>query len=563
MTSSHSKHIQNIISSPHENTQYFLILDGSAHDNTIPATIYQLEHVPRIAPLFRYTPYASEHLSGPLLIQISRNSPLWNWYFSNSNGETGILLYGFGVIDVAMMASHLRTYVEAILPSGKKMLFRFYDPRSFCYFWPSLDKGERELFLGPAIGVAYCEPDTQSGTLWHCDRIDSPRVTLPENIKKYPWIISDATYAALERPFIYSMGKRMAENFRDFYPARARILKKDSLHAFGDLVVAKGFGMGCRAESELNCLMICMAQLGSFFDTDLQYPWANLKLQQGQTTDNRLMQISDMITEMHKTLWGNFGLPYQRALRAVHEAVSWDDLDKIKTREQAVFILPQLFREKARFQGNDSLASLFDYATDRGAKYGIQSVKGCFILSVAFFFLGSSADKDPLYPWLGDILCRQCEEEEKLQALFVMGQKRARSEYLIQRRLTGVALYDNIHKACTFVRWAPLTELSVPLKELLEQFSLPVDFECLDECCQKSAKLFSEAEHSLAYSLCTLALWFSKNYPSPAGYELHAVLANIPQLSVKDSSDAIERWLRDAAASLEINIENHILVLED
>ncbi len=547
----------------HENYNYFLILDGSAQENKIPAIIYQLEQNPRMEPLFLHTPYEMLQLSGPLLVQVARNSPLLRWYFADSNGETGILLYAAKTIGLAELAAHLRPYIEAVLPSGKTMLFRFYDPRNFCCFWPSLDSGERNFFLGPAAGVAYPEPDAQIDTRWHCDMNDSSDISFPSSFKKHPWIVSDATYTAMQKPFLYSMGKRMAGNFREFYPNRARMLKKESLQAFGDLVVAKGFGMGCRAESELNCLMICMAQLGSFFDTDPQYPWADLKLQHGETVDDRLKKISDTITTMHKTLWGNLGLPYQRALRVVHEAISWEDLDKIKNREQALFVLQQFYREKARFQGRIGLETLFDIAEVKGQEYGIQSEKGCFILSVIFFFLGSSADKDPLYPWIGDILRRQCEEEEKLRALFVMGRKRARAEYLAQRKLTNVALYDNTRKACAFVRHAPAAELSAPLEELLKRFSLPFVPESIAICRREAAKSFSEAEHFIPYSLCVMALWFSKNYPSPAGAKLYAILENNAQHTLKELSFAVEKWLRDNAASLENMITHHILMLEN
>lgn len=540
---------------------YFILIDGSAQENKIPFIVYQIEQNPHIEPLFLHTPYEALQLSGPLLIQVTRNSPLLRWYFANSNGEAGILLYATRTIDLAELAAHLRPYIEAVLPSGKTMLFRFYDPRNFCCFWPSLDSGERNFFLGPATGVVYPEPNAQTGARWHHDRIDPRDSSLPPNIKKHPWVVSDATYAAMREPFLYSMGKRMAGNFREFYPSRARMLKKNCLQAFGDLVVAKGFGMGCRAESELNCLMICMAQLGSFFDTDPQYSWSSLKLQHGETADDRLKQISDTIAEMHKTLWGNLGLPYQRALRAVYEAISWNDLDKVKDREQALFVLQQFYREKACFQGKRGLEAIFDLAEVKGQKYGIQSVKGYFILSVIFFFLGSSADKDPLYPWIGDILRKQCGEEEKLRALFDMGRKRARSEYLAQRKLTGVALYDNIRKACAFVRYASIAELSAPLEELLKRFSLPLDPECIAKCRRGAAKFFPEAEHFIPYSVCVMALWFRENYPSPAGAELYAILESSSQRTLKDSNSAVEKWLRDNVASLETMITHHILTL--
>ena len=100
----------------HENYNYFLILDGSAQENKIPAIIYQLEQNPRMEPLFLHTPYEMLQLSGPLLVQVARNSPLLRWYFADSNGETGILLYAAKTIGLAELAAHLRPYIEAVLP---------------------------------------------------------------------------------------------------------------------------------------------------------------------------------------------------------------------------------------------------------------------------------------------------------------------------------------------------------------------------------------------------------------------------------------------------------------
>ena len=60
---------------------YFILIDGSAQENKIPFIVYQIEQNPHIEPLFLHTPYEALQLSGPLLIQVTRNSPLLRWYF--------------------------------------------------------------------------------------------------------------------------------------------------------------------------------------------------------------------------------------------------------------------------------------------------------------------------------------------------------------------------------------------------------------------------------------------------------------------------------------------------
>lgn len=49
---------------------------------------------------------------------------------------------------------------------------------------------------------------------------------------------------------------------------------------------------------------------------------------------------------------------------------------------------------------------------------------------------------------------------------------------------------------------------------------------------------------------------------SPAGAELYAVLKSSAQRTLKDSSSAVEKWLRDNVARLETMITHHILTLE-
>ncbi|MEE0815933.1 MAG: hypothetical protein U0M13_09750, partial [Desulfovibrio fairfieldensis] len=62
--------------------------------------------------------------------------------------------------------------------------------------------------------------------------------------------------------------------------------------------------------------------------------------------------------------------------------------------------------------------------------------------------------------------------------------------------------------------------------------------------------------------VCVMALWFRENYPSPAGAELYAILKSSAQRTLKDSSSAVEKWLRDNVARLETMITHHILTLE-
>ena len=77
----------------------------------------------------------------------------------------GIYFRTLEPVALAGMAQHLERYVEAVTASGRRVHFRFYDPRVVEPFLQSATDAELATFLGPADAVGV--PDfVGRGTAW-------------------------------------------------------------------------------------------------------------------------------------------------------------------------------------------------------------------------------------------------------------------------------------------------------------------------------------------------------------------------------------------------------------
>lgn len=482
--------LQNILCDQ-SNNALFLHLDGLAEKETVSATIYRLKINPDVEPLFHGTRYEKIQLHGPLLVKVSQDSELLKWFIELESDKVGLLLYASEDTRTKDFSAYLRPYLETLTPSGNKCLLRFYDPQIFKFFWPSLDPSEKDMFLGPAKGVAYCEFLNNGSCAWRNSTAPLKRLIRPKSWEGRPWVMSSQTNDAFHEPFAHSLALTLLETFKEYFPQRARTLRPDDRYAFARLAVEKCYSIGSNTFSELVGIMLCMAQLGTFFDTDPQYPWASLDLKPGETVKQRIKTISSKMEELRIAAWGDFGRPYQRTLRAVSLDFDPEWLSKIRTRQDALNLIPQLYREKARFQGTKSMEKLLDIATATGQNYRLKSMSSITVLMGVMFFLGTGVDKDPLFHWVGSLLQSEQQEEEKIRAILAMGRKRARSEYIIQRRITGIERYENMYIFTKFLSTASSTDLVTTPQELNTRYSLKSDG-AAQECMEQSIARFSD-----------------------------------------------------------------------
>lgn len=95
----------------------------------------------------------------PWLVALGPDVPLETVWKAHGRGRSWGILVETG-LDLASLRRHLRQFLQARLPDGEIALFRFYDPRVWRAYWPSLTQDEQARWTGPGVRfIAEPEPE--------------------------------------------------------------------------------------------------------------------------------------------------------------------------------------------------------------------------------------------------------------------------------------------------------------------------------------------------------------------------------------------------------------------
>lgn len=124
---------------------------------------------PRLIDMVRATPDHQCMFAGNLAEPLARTAPhivklstapafkqLWE---SEGWGQSwGILCRS--PLDLAEVRRHLRHFLQAKLPDGTVVLFRFFDPRVWRVYWPSCSEEEQQKWL-KNVDEFIAEPESE------------------------------------------------------------------------------------------------------------------------------------------------------------------------------------------------------------------------------------------------------------------------------------------------------------------------------------------------------------------------------------------------------------------
>ena len=121
------------------------ILDGASTPQ-LPVRLFRDE--PESACLLGETPAPDLAWTAPYLARIEPPSPFVSWVLGDGWGHHwGVYLTSKAPF--AALVTHFRGLLQARLPSGKEVFFRFFDPRVLAEFLPTCDDGQVETLFGP------------------------------------------------------------------------------------------------------------------------------------------------------------------------------------------------------------------------------------------------------------------------------------------------------------------------------------------------------------------------------------------------------------------------------
>jgi hypothetical protein len=135
----------------------FAILDGAAIPDLLPKLN---EEAPEHICLYRGELEPDLAECAPYLVRLAKESAFTKWLLAEGWGKSwGIFV--LAAADLTTLRRHFRGFLIVLSPEGKRLYFRYYDPRVLREYLPTCNTEETRTVFGP-VSRYFCE-GTESG----------------------------------------------------------------------------------------------------------------------------------------------------------------------------------------------------------------------------------------------------------------------------------------------------------------------------------------------------------------------------------------------------------------
>lgn len=129
----------------HPARRAYAVLDGASIEELLDK-LYDLE--PEFECLYRGELAPDLAQCAPYLVKLEERSEFLQWLIMEGWGKHwGIFVVANADLDV--MRRHFRRFLMVKDPEGKRLYFRYYDPRVFRVYLPTCNAEERKIIFGP------------------------------------------------------------------------------------------------------------------------------------------------------------------------------------------------------------------------------------------------------------------------------------------------------------------------------------------------------------------------------------------------------------------------------
>ena len=96
----------------------------------------------------------------PRLVKLEPSSPFSDWLLSGWGRSWGI--YAVSRASMDTLREHFRSLLMVLDPAGTLLFFRYYDPRVFGVYLPTVNEQETDAVFGPVDSYLFEEEDTHA-----------------------------------------------------------------------------------------------------------------------------------------------------------------------------------------------------------------------------------------------------------------------------------------------------------------------------------------------------------------------------------------------------------------
>jgi hypothetical protein len=216
----------------------------------------------------------------------------------------------------------------------------------------------------------------------------------------------------------------MLAHVEKFFPNHVRVAGEPVIRAVIRFGMKRAAAYGFDTDRNVSLYITTMFMLGSRFDEDVMYPWAQEILtdpadpdpysRAERTADKALAFLNTVAGRGDRTLYRVFLNLEKNYPKIMSELPPGDFAQGMSDR------LCGVFAKKREALGEQIIRLLIEQGIQDAAAYGISGRRGQVIYIVLMFLMGSPFDRDPLLPWAAEILTDAAPEgeQEKIDRLF-------------------------------------------------------------------------------------------------------------------------------------------------
>jgi hypothetical protein len=199
----------------------------------------------------------------------------------------------------------------------------------------------------------------------------------------------------------------MLDRCGEMSPLLAGVLGKDGLLTAIRAAMRRAAGHGFTKIGPVRLFIELSLLFGSGFDSDVQYPWAEECLGDGDpsTQIGRSLTLFERSAEAMGRIHGPDGSAMAAALRRLQALLlappplRADDFPEVVLAEMA-----RVHPEKHAYVGEPALRSLIAAGAAEARSHDLSALPDILLVVLLMFAFGQGAASDPLYPWISRTL---------------------------------------------------------------------------------------------------------------------------------------------------------------